>query len=1003
MTDKKYDAFISYRHTELDKFVAINLHKKLEAFKLPKGVTSSTGKKKIERVFRDQDELPLSSDLSAQINDALIVSDFLIVICTPRLPQSEWCKREIETFIKLHGRDKILAVLAEGEPWESFPEALTKEEVEVTKPDGTKVIELHNVEPLAADVRGKNNKEIKKKLDDAVLRIAAAIFCLGYDDLKQRHKERKMKRTISVVSGIAAGLLLFSAVCLAMTFKIMVQSEMILDQNNEIKEQSNRISLMAQELEIKNQDLTEQYRETHINYARATADNADELMHKGRKLDALYALRRVMPSTIDDESVPYTAETQLALTNALEVYYSDSSYSTGIIYEADSNITDYDVSSNDKYLATLDTPYTLRVYDIESGEILYSADVSTGSISLILSYGRYISFINDDTVLLNTDEGLTAVNITENTEENILNPDTNDILEAKITAFKDANIFCAFNGENIYIYNSDDLSLLYEYKMDDFSDTVDEIRFVNITPNSEYILLTFKGPEDNIEFFRIALSDGEIKYLNTLKPDIDVIDNYIDGIFVSDDSFYLSNTISDLKNLFVSDTNIVSFDLETGKMNWKTPIETPILMLHKNIDGNNLFAASSKKLYVFDSSSGEMIDSLYESAEICFLQKGSFNGDYVDYISTDGFLKSYMGYSSTWRFTFFDTVPDYKISSLYATENGVLVLPENNNYITYYHKRLSDNTDEAAPTAIINNYCQEINKTGDLCLCLPPGSQTAEIRSTITGDIAYEYTTNNDNLSFVNDGKSFIVAFGSGFKVYDFVSEKVVCAAPVDYYFDSDSISCDKQYILGKDHDEYTVFSLLTGEKVSTFKLDEDINPHTVELINKDTYAVVEIGKKLKFYKIGDSKPCYESSMSLSNKDFTFKCAYDDILCVSYENNSFEVYSADDSVKLLKSFYSMDYRFTKDSQMIYYPGKDVYVLSESNCDYTYVFNSEAELIAIIPEPTFFIEDINRFVFYGTASEYSAHFYSYEELIKMADDILGDYHPSLRITSQFNIK
>ena len=34
----KYDAFISYRHCELDQFVAITLHKELEAFKLPKAI-----------------------------------------------------------------------------------------------------------------------------------------------------------------------------------------------------------------------------------------------------------------------------------------------------------------------------------------------------------------------------------------------------------------------------------------------------------------------------------------------------------------------------------------------------------------------------------------------------------------------------------------------------------------------------------------------------------------------------------------------------------------------------------------------------------------------------------------------------------------------------------------------------------------------------------------------------------------------------------------------------
>ncbi len=33
-----YDAFISYRHAELDKFVAENLHRRLEAFRMPKSV-----------------------------------------------------------------------------------------------------------------------------------------------------------------------------------------------------------------------------------------------------------------------------------------------------------------------------------------------------------------------------------------------------------------------------------------------------------------------------------------------------------------------------------------------------------------------------------------------------------------------------------------------------------------------------------------------------------------------------------------------------------------------------------------------------------------------------------------------------------------------------------------------------------------------------------------------------------------------------------------------------
>ena len=97
---KEYDAFISYRHNDLDSFVAEHLHKELEAFRLPKYLAKQrkAGEKtRITRVFRDREELPIASNLSMPIQEALENSEFLIVICTPRLRESVWCQREIET------------------------------------------------------------------------------------------------------------------------------------------------------------------------------------------------------------------------------------------------------------------------------------------------------------------------------------------------------------------------------------------------------------------------------------------------------------------------------------------------------------------------------------------------------------------------------------------------------------------------------------------------------------------------------------------------------------------------------------------------------------------------------------------------------------------------------------------------------------------------------------------------------------------------------------------
>ena len=132
----KSDAFISYRHCELDSFISENLHKKLESYKLPNPVIKKigNGRTKIERVFRDEAELPLSNNLSDPITLALDNSEFLIVICTPRLKESLWCKKEIETFVSTHDRKHVLLVLAEGEPEASLYAVMSEksEEAEVS-------------------------------------------------------------------------------------------------------------------------------------------------------------------------------------------------------------------------------------------------------------------------------------------------------------------------------------------------------------------------------------------------------------------------------------------------------------------------------------------------------------------------------------------------------------------------------------------------------------------------------------------------------------------------------------------------------------------------------------------------------------------------------------------------------------------------------------------------------------------------------------------------------
>ena len=189
----KYDAFISYRHSRRDSFVAERLHKYLETYRLPKALKESVTKQGIGRVFRDREELPLTDNLNDYIVGALDDSEHLIVICSPRLKESEWCKKEIDTFIEKHGRDKVMLVLCEGEPEDSFPRVMM---------DG-------NAEPLAADVRSDSIRGTKRKIKSEALRILAPMLGVDYDDLKQRNRERHFKKIVSLAAVIIAVLIAF--------------------------------------------------------------------------------------------------------------------------------------------------------------------------------------------------------------------------------------------------------------------------------------------------------------------------------------------------------------------------------------------------------------------------------------------------------------------------------------------------------------------------------------------------------------------------------------------------------------------------------------------------------------------------------------------------------------------------------------------------------------------------------------------------------------------------
>lgn len=266
----KYDAFISYRHVSPDKEIAEKLQKKLENYTPPKAFRDV---KKYGRchIFRDETELPTSSDLSNDIKAALEESRFLIVICSKTTKDSRWCLEEIEHFKELHNGSNanIITLVADGNPDEVFPASLCSELIPVIDEYGNTTYKEHIIEPLAANVTGKTKKEALKKLNTEFLRVAAPIFGCGYDNLYNREHKKKIRRMFSTSSVIIALLLLFGIYNSTMLWEINNRKIALAAANEDLQRKTEELNKSNLSLQQSNDDLAKKTREAEENLAEA--------------------------------------------------------------------------------------------------------------------------------------------------------------------------------------------------------------------------------------------------------------------------------------------------------------------------------------------------------------------------------------------------------------------------------------------------------------------------------------------------------------------------------------------------------------------------------------------------------------------------------------------------------------------------------------------------------------------------------------------------------------
>lgn len=286
---------------------------------------------KLGKCFRDEDELAASHSLPNSIREALAASRTLIVICSPETQESPWVRREIEMFEQLHGRERIICVLAAGSSEESIPPILKTRMMS----DANGILREMPAEPLAADLR----PEAKAKRKAELLRIIAAVAGCNYDDLRQRERIRKRKRI--ALSSAAAALAIVAIGVFAFQFH-----------------RTSEAALIAE--------------------SKTLAAASSVQFEQGNRIQAIQTALEALPTSEADHSRPLVPEAQAALERALLVNPDSASpWSPFCNIQAKGDILQFVCLNKLSLICVLDDTGTITIASARSGAPFLTLDLSS--------------------------------------------------------------------------------------------------------------------------------------------------------------------------------------------------------------------------------------------------------------------------------------------------------------------------------------------------------------------------------------------------------------------------------------------------------------------------------------------------------------------------------------------------------------------------------------------------------------------------------------------------
>lgn len=420
----RYAAFISYSHT--DDGIAEWLHRHLENYRVPKGITGGRADRRIGKVFRDRVELASSHDLGGDIRRALDQSDALILMCSPRAARSPYVEEEIRRFKETGKGERIFAVIIDGEPHaagkpgrsadeECFPRGLLFQ----VGADGAFTTTPEPKEPIAADVRpGKDGRE------NGALKIIAGLLGIGLDDLVQREKRAERARRVraNLIAG-AMALLALGAIAggvFAWQQQVVASTERVRAE----RQTADALARLSNNVARESRAILDQNNYTHALLMALYADPAarstavpeglapvEGYPQARARLVAAHQHNRLVRILGDGgslSSAAFSADGRLVVTSNLQGKVRIWDAQTGVLLRT---LVEQDIAvfsavfspvtaDNRQFVATGSGEHSVRIWDAETGALVRTLEGHTSPIRTVAfsADGRFlVSGSNDHT------------------------------------------------------------------------------------------------------------------------------------------------------------------------------------------------------------------------------------------------------------------------------------------------------------------------------------------------------------------------------------------------------------------------------------------------------------------------------------------------------------------------------------------------------------------------------------------------------------------------------